>query len=318
MRAFLLALVLASPVQAEAPRVLADIPPAASLLAQVMEGVGAPELIADAESGIGHHGALRPSDSRRLAAADVVFWIGPEFSPWLETPIARIAEDATVVRLSEVEGLIERSFREVAVFGTEDHDEEGHDGHDDHDAGAEGHEAHDDHAHDDHAHGDDDPHYWLDPVNAAVWVGAMAATLAEVDPENADRYTENAEAAVSRLEALAETVAGRLDGTAPRFVVAHDALHHFEDRFGVQAVAALSDSHAATPGPRRVAEVREAVREAGAACLLVEAGEAQRTPIEGIPVIEIDPLGLTLAPGAGLYDALITALADAIAGCGGS
>ena len=330
-RLILSALALCAPSGLTAQTVLADIAPVASLVAQVTDGAGAPEMIGGGVSDP-HGGTLRPSDARALSRADVVFWVGPGLTPWLQAPLDRLASEARVVALSEVEGVVTRPFRDTAVFAEEGHDDHAHDdhdhddhGHDDHahdDHAAEDAHAHDDHAaddHDDHAHdhdhGDLDPHLWLDPANARAFVAAIAATLTEVDPDNAALYAANAAAATARLDTLEAEIAARLTGVAPRFVMDHDALGHFEDRFGVSALAAVSDGQAARPGPRRVDAVRRAAREAQAVCLLVEPGQGARPAVEGLRVVEIDPLGLTFEPGPALYGQVLTAIAETLADC---
>lgn len=287
---FLLALVI--PGTAPAQTILADIPPVASLVAQVTEGIETPGLIGQGISDP-HGGSLRPSDARALSRAQVVFWIGPILSPWLEGPLDQLAGDAVVVALSDAPGVVDRPFREEAVF-----------------------DAHDGHAHDDdHDHSGDDPHLWLDPVNARAFLAEISRVLSKTDPENADAYAANAKAASHRLETFESEIAERLSGAQPRFVMDHDALGHFEDRFGVPALAAVSDGEAARPGPRRVESVRRAARDGEATCLLVEAGQGGRPAIDDIHVVEIDPLGLTFAAGPELYYDVLASITETLVQC---
>jgi len=67
---------LANP-SAAAPRVVADIPPVHALAAEVMRGVGAPDLILP-PGAHPHDYAMRPSEAALLGDADVVFWIGED------------------------------------------------------------------------------------------------------------------------------------------------------------------------------------------------------------------------------------------------
>ena len=76
----------------------------------------------------------------------------------------------------------------------------------------------------------DDPHFWFDPRNWEITVDALAETLAELDPDNADLYADNAEAYIEDLQALFEWAS---DGMATveedqRFIVtSHDAFQYF-------------------------------------------------------------------------------------------
>lgn len=149
--------------QAEAPRVAADIAPVHSLVSKVMEGVGTPDLLM--QPTVSPHGyALRPSEARALQNANVVFWIGPKYTPQLEALLDSLSEGAHVVALLDQEGTVRHEYRSSEDFkiasedghddhGHDDHEEHGHDDHDDH-----GQEKEDDHAHDDHAHDDHDDH----------------------------------------------------------------------------------------------------------------------------------------------------------------
>lgn len=131
---------------AEVPRVAVDIAPVHSLVARVMDGVGTPDLII--QSGASpHEYNLRPSEASALQEAGLVFWIGPDLTPWLAETIETLAPNAAITTLLETEGTTELEFRESALFEAHDHDEHGDEDHDDH---AE-EEDHDDHDHDEHA-----------------------------------------------------------------------------------------------------------------------------------------------------------------------
>jgi len=143
-----LALGCAGPALA-APQVTTDIAPVHSLVARVMEGVGAPALIVP--PGATPHGySMRPSEAAALDRAEVVFWIGEGLTPWLADSIGTLAADAHLVELLGAGGSQVREFREALTFAAKADDDHGHD-HDDHDHGHEDHDHGDeDHAHDDH------------------------------------------------------------------------------------------------------------------------------------------------------------------------
>ncbi|MES0827787.1 zinc ABC transporter substrate-binding protein [Ruegeria sp. SCP11] len=140
---------------AEVPNVAVDIAPVHSLVARVMDGVGAPDLIVQPGASP-HEYNLRPSEAAALQEADLVFWIGEDLTPWMEGAVETLTDGATVTALLESDGTVLLDFRENALFEAhdhEDHDDHGdhadHDEHDDHDHGDE--HAHDDHDHDEHA-----------------------------------------------------------------------------------------------------------------------------------------------------------------------
>ena len=237
------------------------------------------------------------------------------------------------------------SFREGALFETHDHGEEHHDdGHDKHDDDEHAHEeepddAHDDHgdsheehAHDDdhedhaggndeHAHGAHDPHAWLSPDNAAVWLNAIAAALSAADPDNAATYYANAAAGREELSVLTgeiETLLGPVRGS--RFVVFHDAYQYFEAAFDIPASGAITLGDASDPSPARLAEIQERVAKEGIVCVLSEPQYNQNlvaTVMDGTQANTgiMDPLGTGIEPGPALYPQLLQNLADSLAGC---
>lgn len=299
MRIFtlVLGLLLGAPfaVLAEPPRVVTDIAPVQSIVARVMHGIATPELLLRAEISP-HHATLKPSQARMLAQADLVVWVGPQLTGWLEGPLENLATGAQMrlldlLAVPEMTGL---NFREFD--GDDDHEEE-----------------------DDHGHfhaGGIDPHLWLDPVNAALMAREIAGKLGELDPENAETYLMNADAfnhdIVALLPDVAEMFAG-LEGT--RFIVLHDAFQYFEHRFGVEASGNVFDSHANSPGPQRIVQLRQLVREQGIICAFAEPQQNTDlldTVAEGtnLRIATLDPMG----DGSG-YIALLDSLARAMSDC---
>jgi zinc transport system substrate-binding protein len=304
---------------ADAPRVAVDIAPVHSLVARVMDGVGTPDLIVQPGASP-HEYSLRPSEATALQNADLVFWIGPDLTPWLTDTIETLAPDAAVTELLEADGTIELAFREGALFEAHDHDDEDHDdhadeeaGHDDHDDEETGHDEHDDDAH--------DPHAWLSPQNAMTWLNVIAGQLSAADPENAGSYFANAAAGRTEIEALIDEVTATLDPVRDgQFVVFHDAYQYFESDFDFPASGAISIGDAADPSPARIAEIQGRIAEQGINCVLAE---PQFNPGLVATVLDgtqaqtgiLDPLGSDLEPGPALYPQLIRNLSTALAGC---
>ncbi|WP_042246392.1 metal ABC transporter solute-binding protein, Zn/Mn family, partial [Paracoccus sp. PAMC 22219] len=184
---------------------------------------------------------------------------------------------------------------------------------------------HGDHAGHDHVHTGTDPHAWLNPANAAPWLDAIAATLSEQDPDNADTYRANADAAAERIAALDDQLRERLAPHAQdRFVVFHDAYGHFTDHFGLQPAIAVSLGDASTPSAARIDQIRTQIADTGAVCAFPEyahdAGLID-TVTEGSDIRtggELSPEGGMLPPGAGQYEVLLTQMTDTIVDCLGA
>ncbi len=339
---------------ASPPRVAVDIAPVHSLVAQVMAGVGEPDLVIRPGASP-HEYTLRPSEAEALSRADVVFWISEELTPWLESPLENLAGSATRVTLLEVPDITLHDFREGATFEAHDHhgDEHAHEdehGHDDDHAHKDEHDEHahedehgdddkhaheDEHGHDDehahkdehehkheHAHGEHDPHAWLDPENAKVWIGTIASVLAEADAANAATYRTNAATAIANLDALIASIHTQTENLRDiKFIVFHDAYQYFERRFGVEATGAISIGDASDPSPARVAEIRDTVADLGIRCVFTE---PQYNPDMVVSVFEktqvatigvMDPLGADIAIGQDHYPKLLEALVSSITQC---
>jgi zinc transport system substrate-binding protein len=355
----------ASVAAADVPRVVADIGPVQALVDRVMAGVGHAEVLLPA--GASPHGyAMRPSEARALAGADVVVWTGPALAPWVERGLDSLAGNAARLALLDLPGTVLHEARGVEGFDIGDGD--GHDHDHDHETAAEHDDDHDhdhetanaaehdhdhnhetanaaesdhDHDHDhetakagdhdaaeahdhDHAHDGPDPHAWLDPRNGALWMGAIAEALAAADPANAAAYRANAAAGQQELAALeAELTAALAPMSDRRFIVFHDSLRYFEERFGVTAAGAIALSDAAPPSAAHLSALRARAAEADVACIFAEpqfpAGLVE-TVAEGtaLTVAVVDPLGSDVPPGPEAYAALLRGLAGTIGGCLGA
>lgn len=175
--------------------------------------------------------------------------------------------------------------------------------------------------HHDH-HGEHDPHAWLDPENAKIWLQAIAKELSRADATNAPIYQRNAANAIEELDALITTMHGlSKDIEGIKFIVFHDAYQYFEQRFGLQASGAISLGDASDPSPARVKEIRDAVSEWGIRCVFTE---PQYNPEMAHSVFEntqvgiigvMDPLGVDIKIGTGHYSSLLKALLSSLEQC---
>lgn len=311
--------------------VIASIKPVQSLVAAVMEGAGVPELIVDG-AGSPHTYSLKPSQASALSKADVVFWVGDGLEAFLEKPIETLAGNARSVELVHAPGVETLPLREGGAFerhmhdDEDDHDHEAEhaDGHDhesehDHEAGHDEEAGHDDEA--GHDHKAFDMHVWLDPENAKAISRAIAGTLAEVDPENAALYADNAAALADRLDELTTELKAELEPVKDKgFIVFHDGYQYFEHSFDMAAAGSITVSPDVMPGADRLTEIRDKVRELGATCVFAEPQFEPKlisVVTEGMPAHTgvLDPLGAEIEPGPGLYFDLMRAMASSFETC---
>ena len=165
----------------------------------ILAGVAAPGVIVPAGASP-HSYALRPSDARRIARANLIFWIGKSGEPFLEKTLSSLGDPARAIALIDLDGLKRLAARKPGVWRKTRSATDG-------DRLASSADA--------AGPGGIDPHVWLDPANARVIVRAMAAALARIDPGRAAIYERNADALEARLVALDREIAAR-PAPAPR------------------------------------------------------------------------------------------------------
>lgn len=313
----LAALAVSCSAALSAPKVVASIQPVHSLVASVMAGVGTPELLVPPGASP-HDYALKPSDARALAGADLVFWVGPGVSTFLLKPLAELTDASNVVRLSAVPGLHLLPARAGGEFEADahNHQHEGHDHGDSHDNHSDKDEAGDAPEH-------PEAHIWLETGNASVMTLAIAAKLSALDPDNADRYRENASRTVERLGDLSTELRELLAPVQDRpFIVFHDAWQHFEREFGLLVVGSITVNPDQPPGVRRISRLKSRIRDMGVVCIFAEPQFDSGLPQtladgEAIRVGVADPLGATYPSGPMQYEQLMRAAANAFRGCAG-
>ncbi|GAB4513226.1 MAG: zinc ABC transporter substrate-binding protein [Roseibium sp.] len=315
------------------------VKPLHSIAAAVMKGIGDPTILVDGAASP-HGFALKPSQAVMLQGADVVFWVGPELAPALAKPIGSMTQGAVTVEMMDAPGIVHLGLREGDQFDGHDHDEDDdhadEDGHsqEEHvlaDAGhaAESHEHNDDHDdhddHDEHGHGEGrDAHIWLNPDNGIAIASRMAETLAGVDPDNADAYRNNAASFAERIAMLEAEISARLKPVKGKtFIVFHDAYHHFEHHFGIEASGAITLSPETLSSADRISQIRHRIKDLAVACVFQEPqfdAKLVNVVIEGSDarIGTLDPLGTRLKNGPELYPDLLKGLADGLAECLGN
>lgn len=290
----------ATPALAEVPSVVTDIPPVDALVAQVMGDLGQPVLLLS-KGADEHDFQLKPSQAGAVADADLVVWIGPELTPWLDGALESRSEGAASLALLDAEGTARRAYGAAVEDQQTDAAGDEHGGED---------------------HGGEDPHAWLDPGNAQVWLGLIASELGQLDPENAAVYAANATEAVQRIAALDAEITTILDPARGKPIVTfHDAFGYFADHYGLTLAGSIALGDAASPGAARLSELRATLEAGDVRCIFPE---TQHDPALVAQMAEgtgarigggLDPVGSSLEPGPGAYAALLTGIAQTIADC---
>ena len=144
------------------------------------------------------------ADVLKISECDMIVYMGNESDVWVSEALERANRPSILkVALCSLEGM--------TLHNISSHSHE---------------HAEDSHEHHDHGHGTLDEHIWLSLGNAVRATEQLAITLASLDPDNAELYTENARKYIERL--------GELDNRYKKAVEESDAEHRFmlfADRF---------------------------------------------------------------------------------------
>jgi len=130
-----------------------------------------------------------------------------------------------------------------------------------------------------HGDGDGNPHVWLDPENAKVMVGQIAAVFATSDPAHAKEYRVNHDRYVREIDALEAELAKELQrATDRRIVVHHPAWPHFARRFGFDIAGEIISQSGAEPSARHMQALIRTIREGRIRVIVSEPQLNQKLP----------------------------------------
>jgi zinc transport system substrate-binding protein len=236
-----------------------------------------------------HDLELTPLDVVSLLDADLIVYLAG-FAPALDEAIrGAVAEqvfDVTSSASLDLEGEEPES---------EHHDEDDHGGVD---------QDEDDHDEDDH--GGVDPHFWLDPIRLADVADATAARLAEIDPENAESFLQNAAALRFQFDELDnEFQQGLAECARLDLVTSHRSFGYLANRYGLNQAGIAGLSPEQEPSAAQLANVSDLVRAEQVLVIyyekLVDPGVAQTIADEtGATTDVLDPLETLSETASGL------------------
>ena len=218
-----------------------------------------------------HDIELSPRDRELVEVADAVLYMGDlDYQPQVETAVE--AASGHVVSFAEAVGT-----ETLRTWEDHDHSHDDDHTHDDEDAADDDH-THDDAADDDHTHDDAayDPHAWFDAAGMAVMTRAIGEAFAEIDPDAAETYTENADDLAAEFVELDSEISETLGGscTYDYVVVSHEAYAYLLEPFGHQQEGVSGAGGHGPASPQRIAELADRIAEDDIEYVLTE-------PIEG-------------------------------------
>jgi len=229
-----------------------------------------------------HHFSLKASDRQRIAAADLVLWVGPELERFLVKPLGSAKNSMTAEEkvLADKRNLIHEEVNES-----------------------------------EHSH-DSSSHPWLAPDTAIHLAQRVATKLALLDPMFAAIYHSNAEEFAVRIERLDKTIKASLADSQRAYAVAHDAYRSFSEHYQLSEPIVLSVSPEVSPGARKLWQLQSQLPQQS--CVLVEL-EHQSRWLKAL--VETQQLRLhsvdTLAYDAGInsYADFLTSMGETFKAC---
>ncbi|MEI3121842.1 metal ABC transporter substrate-binding protein [Clostridium sp.] len=201
----------------------------ARTVAQGVEGVTVERLNTGSVSCL-HDYTLSVDDMKKIEGADVIAMNGAGLEDFMDDALA--ASSAAVIDCSQG----------VALFENADHiHEEGDGGHD---------------------HGHWDPHYWMDPGNAAVMVRNLQEGFALADPDHGDAYARNGEEAAGQLPSFAGDCTQALEGAeGAALITFHDGFHYFAQALGLPLLASIEEEEGSEASAMEINEITQLVKE---------------------------------------------------------
>jgi ABC-type Zn uptake system ZnuABC Zn-binding protein ZnuA len=190
-----------------------------------------------------------PADAQKLAGADLIVMNGLGLDEWaLSLLEAAGKSEEDVLELAEG---IDESNAWVYLEG-EEHDEEEGDG---------------------HGHGGADPHIWLDPKGAAIYVERIAARVVADLPERAMEIESARDAGLAEIAALDEELRvgfAAVDASKRKIVTFHDAFGYFARTYEIEIVGVAVEAPGQEPSAKEIAALIDAIKAAGVTSVFSE------------------------------------------------
>ena len=217
----------------------------ARTVAQGVEGVTVERLNTGSVSCL-HDYTLSVDDMKKIEGADVIAMNGAGLEDFMDDALA--ASSAAVIDCSQGVALLENA----------DHiHEEGDGGHD---------------------HGHWDPHYWMDPGNAAVMVRNLQEGFALADPDHGDAYARNGEEAAGQLPSFAGDCTQALEGAeGAALITFHDGFRYFAQALGLPLLASIEEEEGSEASAKEIVEITDLVKEKGIPVIFTEVNGSDAT-----------------------------------------
>lgn len=147
-----------------------------------------------------------------------------------------------------------------------------------------------------------DPHIWFDVMLWAEATIVIRDTLIEVDPDNADTYTANAEAYLAELTELdqwVESEISQIPADQRVLITAHDAFNYFGNAYGMEVMGLQGISTASEAGTADVQRLADFIADNKIRAIFVESSVSERN-VEAVQAA-VESRGWEVAIGGSLF-----------------
>ncbi len=282
----------ATAAQIPAEDVVVSIKPIHSLVASIMDGVGAPSLLVSGKQSP-HDFQLKPSQIAALHHTKIVFYLGDSYESFLVNALATLPNDTQRIALLHTPNLALLPLRKGGAWEVDEHN----------------------------ITTMMDAHVWLNPENAVILAKAINVQLDAAYPEHKAKLDANTLALTTKLNALDSELKTTLSGLENKpYIVFHDAYQYFEKHYHLRGVGSITFEPEESPTASRLRQVHDRIVETKAACVFKEPFFSDKlitTITQGLQVrtAELDPEGTNLDAGSALYFTLMRQIVANLSSC---
>lgn len=215
-----------------------------------------------------HDYALKPSDLRLIAGADLLVWLGEQGESYL----AGVVDKARVqIEWAEVPGMVHLAPRS-AMHNAQGSHQSGH-----------------------HHDAQYDLHFWFGVDNAIALINTMEKTLLASNPQLNDGLANNKSLMIKRLQQQRSQSKALLAQGAGPFLLSHDAYYYLEEDLGIHSEGAISLDPEIKPGVKHLMAIKDRIKADKVRCVISDpsVSDALLNKVDTQPPmkrISIDPL----------------------------
>ena len=103
---------------------------------------------------------------------------------------------------------------------------------------------------------DENPHIWVSPKGATYQVLQIAQGLANLDPENAEKYIENGKKYAEKLNILSQNLKTSLEKFSDvKIITFHESFTYFAQEFDLDFITTIEQEHGTEPSPKEIVKI---------------------------------------------------------------